>query len=83
MQNQKTIKTTLMATTNSIGADNGDKNVKYIVYNTATLDIIHTAGYYGRSVHDKLGAGIAWINVSHPKTKDILAKINKGNNTNH
>lgn len=58
-----------------------DNFISYIVYRTIDLQIISTHTSFGREIAEKIGNGINYINVTHPKAKHKLAQINKANGT--
>jgi hypothetical protein len=64
--------------------------VNYIVYDTATFKVLYTSSTYDRETHLKTCVsifdsakrpGVDYINVTHPRSKAILAKINEVNGT--
>lgn len=60
--------------------------VSYIVYDIDSYLIYETFGWFGRDIANLLKRypkTLKYINVTHPKTKHILARINTANNTNY
>ncbi len=60
------------------------REAHYIAYNMDTYEIVATSKFYSGEIHEIQGRkGYHYINVTHPKAKEILLKINKVNNTNY
>lgn len=61
------------------------RDVYYIVYNPDSLKIADTFRWMGKDVLKLLNSdkALKCLNVTHPKTKSLLADINKVNNTNY
>ena len=66
------------------------RKVNYIVYRTDNYKIIAVSKWYNEYIHDNLcisrtshkkQEGRDYINITHSKSKEILAKINKANDT--
>lgn len=59
--------------------------MNYIVYNPDTLKIIGAYQFYGAHIVNLITncSGAKWINVTHPKHKEILKLINEANKTNY
>ena len=67
------------------------RDVNYIVFDS-DLKILHTSKWYDKTTHCAVCTGpfssnkkdgIDYINVTHPKSKDILQKINDINGTDY
>lgn len=59
------------------------KNIKYLVFDSATLKIVDTFSSFHSGLFkiiDK-NKNLGWLNVTHPKTKGLLADVNKVNGT--
>jgi hypothetical protein len=60
------------------------RDVYYIVYNKLTFEIVHTSYWYDKKTHElQAKEGFHYLNVTLPRTKDILAKVNEINKTNY
>jgi hypothetical protein len=61
------------------------REIYYIVYNTQTLLIHNTHRWMGKDILKELreNNSLKCINVTHPKTKELLSKINEANNTDY
>ena len=59
------------------------RQINYIVYNTDTLNISDTFKWFGKDImdHVKSDSSLKWLNVTHPKNINLLASINKVNDT--
>ena len=54
----------------------------YLVYDSMSLIISFKSEWFNKAVQTALKKpGSLFLNVTHPKTKNVLAKINKANGT--
>ena len=59
--------------------------IYYLVYNIITLKLLGKFAWYGSEIHNCIEANenSSWINITHPRYRELLAEINSINKTTY